>query len=115
MLGVLARIGDLVLRGGTWNNTQIVPASWIVESTRAHTSAPRSFGAYSTDYGYLWWLMPVTQGSLADVMITGSGNRNQWLFVLPSLDLVVVVTGGSNQAFPPDFMIREILPAVLRP
>jgi hypothetical protein len=39
---------------------------------------------------------------------------NQWLFVVPNLDLVVAVTGGSNQANPPDFMIREILPSVTR-
>ena len=46
-------------------------------------------------------------------MITGSGNLNQWLFADPQNDLVVVVTGGSNQASVPDFMIREILPSVL--
>jgi CubicO group peptidase (beta-lactamase class C family) len=110
----LARIGYLVLRQGKWNGTQIVPASWIVESTRVHTSRPRTFAGYETDYGYLWWLMSVVTGSTADVMIAGSGNMNQWLFVVPSLDLVVVVTGGSNQASPADFMIREILPSVTR-
>ena len=108
----LARIGYLVLRNGNWNGVQIVPAAWIEESTRVHTQRPRSFGAYGTDYGYLWWLMPVNNG--ADTMITASGNLNQWLFVVPRLDLVVAVTGGANQAFPPDFMIREILPSVLR-
>ena len=110
----LARIGYLVLRHGKWNATQVIPESWLVESTRVHTPAPRTFGGYGTDYGYLWWLMPVSAGSWSDVMITGSGNMNQWLFVVPSLDLVVVVTGGSNQATPPDFMIREILPSVTR-
>jgi len=67
---------------------------------------------YPTDYGYLWWLMPA--GTSAHVMITASGNLNQWLFVDSQHDLVVVVTGGSNQASVPDFMIREILPSVLR-
>jgi CubicO group peptidase (beta-lactamase class C family) len=110
----LARIGYLVLRHGKWNSTQVVPESWVVESTRVHTPAPRTFGGYGTDYGYLWWLIPVGTGSSADVMITGSGNMNQWLFVVPSQDLVVAVTGGSNQAFPPDFMIRQILPSVIR-
>jgi CubicO group peptidase (beta-lactamase class C family) len=110
----LARIGYLVLRHGKWNGTQVVPESWLVESTRVHTSRPRTFAGYGTDYGYLWWLMPVGTGSTADVMITGSGAMNQWLFVVPSLDLVVAVTGGSNQASPPDFMIREIIPAASR-
>jgi CubicO group peptidase (beta-lactamase class C family) len=110
----LARIGYLVLRQGRWNGTQVVPESWIVESTRVHTTRPRTFAGYGTDYGYLWWLMPVGAGSTADVMITGSGNMNQWLFVVPGFDLVVAVTGGSNQANTPDFMIREILPSVTR-
>ena len=110
----LARIGYLVLRRGRWNGTQVVPALWIEESTRVHTTRPRTFGAYSTDYGYLWWLMPVGEGATAENMITGSGNMNQWLFILPSRDLVVVVTGASNQAFPPEFMYRDILTAIVR-
>lgn len=110
----LARIGYLVLRRGNWNGTQVVPASWLDESTRIHAQRPRSLGGYPTDYGYLWWLMPVGSGATADVMITGSGNLNQWLFVVPRLDLVVVVTGGANQASVPDFMAREIHTAVIR-
>ncbi len=58
--------------------------------------------------------IPIGEGATADVMITGSGNLNQWLFVVGRLDLVVVVTGGSNQSTPPDFMIREVLPAIVR-
>ena len=108
----LARIGYLVLRHGNWNGAQVVPSSWIEESTRIHTSNPWSLGGYPTAYGYLWWLMPA--GNSGHVLITGSGNLNQWLFVDPQNDLVVVVTGGSNQASVPDFMIREILPSVLR-
>lgn len=110
----LARIGYLVLRQGRWNGTQVVPAEWIEESTRVHTSRPRTFGYYATDYGYLWWLMPVGEGAAMEHMITGSGNMNQWLFILPSRDLVVVVTGASNQAFPPEFMYRDILTAIVR-
>lgn len=110
----LARIGYLVLRRGNWNGTQVVPAAWLDESTQIHAQRPRSLGGYPTDYGYLWWLMPVGAGAATDVMITGSGNLNQWLFVVPRLDLVVVVTGGANQASVPDFMAREIYTAVIR-
>jgi CubicO group peptidase (beta-lactamase class C family) len=106
----LARIGYLVLRNGMWNGTRIVSESWLRESIRVHTANPRTFGGYNTDYGYLWWLMP-TGG---DTLITGSGNLNQWLFVLPSQDLVIAVTGGSNEASVPDFVYRDILPAIIR-
>jgi CubicO group peptidase (beta-lactamase class C family) len=110
----LARIGYLVLRHGKWNGEQVVPAQWIEESTRLFTARPRSFGPWATDYGYLWWRLPVGEGTPADTLITASGNLNQWLFILPRHDLVVVVTGGGNQADVPDFVMHEILPSVLR-
>jgi CubicO group peptidase (beta-lactamase class C family) len=106
----LARIGYLVLRNGVWNGARVVSHSWLGESTRAHTTGTWALGGYGTSYGYLWWLMPVG----TDTMIVASGNMNQWLFVLPSQDLVVAVTGGSNQASVPDFVYRDILPAIVR-
>ena len=110
----LARLGYLVLRQGRWNGSQIVPVAWIMESTRAHTGRPRYFGPWSTDYGYLWWLLPTSEGATTSTMITASGNMNQWLFIVPQQDLVVAVTGADNQAAVVDFMIREVLPSVLR-
>ena len=110
----LARIGYLVLRNGKWNNAQVVPESWILESTRVSTQRPRTLGGYGTDYGYLWWLMPATSGTMTDTMITASGNMNQWAFIVPARDLVVVVTGADNRTSVPDFVIREILPSVVR-
>lgn len=110
----LARIGYLVLRHGKWNGTQIVPEQWIAESTRSHAKPQSYLGPWDTDYGYLWWLLPATAGGSADDMITASGNMNQWLFIVPQHDLVVAVTGANNEANVPDFMIREILPSVIR-
>ena len=50
----------------------------------------------------------------SEKMITASGNMNQWLFVVPRLDLVVAVTGAANQANVPQFMIQDIIPSVIR-
>ena len=106
----LARIGYLVLRNGNWNGTQVVSESWLRESTRAHTSGSWPLGGYSTSYGYLWWLMPVGN----ETMIVASGNMNQWLFVLPGKDLVIAVTGANNNTSVPEFVYRDILPAIVR-
>ena len=57
---------------------------------------------------------PATSGTTTDTMITASGNMNQWAFIVPRLDLVVVVTGADNRASVPDFVIRDILPSVNR-
>ena len=108
----LARIGYLVLRDGRWNGTQVVSSEWLRESTRTYSTNPFQLGGYGTEYGYLWWLMAVPGSS--EKMITASGNMNQWLFIVPRLDLVVAVTGASNQANVPRFVIDEILPSVIR-
>jgi CubicO group peptidase (beta-lactamase class C family) len=110
----LARIGYLVLRNGKWNGTQVVTESWILESTRVHTQHTFSLGGYGSDYGLLWWRIPASYGTATDTMITASGNMNQWAFIVPRLDLVVVVTGGDNQSSVPDFVVRDILPSVMR-
>ena len=110
----LARIGYLVLRNGKWNDAEIVPESWILESTRLHTQRTFSLGGYGSDYGLLWWRIPASYGTATDTMITASGNMNQWAFIVPRLDLVIVVTGADNRSSVPDFVVRDILPAVVR-
>ena len=72
------------------------------------------------DYGFLWWMAPIDPAiSTADVnnrVIMASGNLNQFLFVVPSLDLVVVNTGATNDSFgvTVDFVVRELIPALSR-
>jgi CubicO group peptidase (beta-lactamase class C family) len=114
----LARVGYLVLKQGQWNGTQIVSSDWLSRSTTPVTAAASQFGGVSVDYGLLWWMAPIDPTrSTADVnnrVIIASGNMNQFLFVVPSRDLVVVNTGSSNDSFgvTVDFVVRELIPAV---
>jgi len=103
----MAKIGQLVLDGGRWRGTQIVSESWIRESTQPRLPSVQSFGAYGAAYGYLWWALP--RG-----IITASGAQGQWIFVIPSMSLVVVVTGESDANFlsGPDLLYNHVLPAV---
>jgi CubicO group peptidase (beta-lactamase class C family) len=118
----LARIGYLVLRKGKWGDTQIVSESWLRESTGHHVRAPRTFGSHSTDYGYLWWLLPLDNragGTWDTDIITASGAKGQWLFIVPKYDLVVAATsngaGFSGYIDPIEFLYSYILPAVNQP
>ncbi|HKE17426.1 MAG TPA: serine hydrolase, partial [Kofleriaceae bacterium] len=43
-----ARIGELMLRGGTWNGKTIIPRSWVDESTRPGQR-------FNPRCGLLWW------------------------------------------------------------
>lgn len=116
----LARIGYLVLQQGRWGDRQIVSQDWLARSTAPRTAATGQFGGVGLDYGSLWWLAPINPArstSEADNrVIVGSGNMNQFLFVVPSLDLVVVNTGGSNESFGVtlDFLVREMIPSIAR-
>ena len=117
----LARIGYMVLRHGRWNGTQIVSEEWLNASMSRISNRPATLGGHVTDYGLLWWLMPLDgtspSGGRDDTIWMASGNFNNWLFIVPRLDLVVVVTGGDNRSFgaPVDFLYREILPSVVLP
>jgi CubicO group peptidase (beta-lactamase class C family) len=117
----LTRIGYMVLRRGRWNGIQIVSEAWLNASLARISNRPATLGGHVTDYGLLWWLMPLDarspSGGRDDTIWMASGNLNNWLFIVPKHDLVVVVTGSDNRSFgaPVDFLYREILPAVVLP
>jgi CubicO group peptidase (beta-lactamase class C family) len=107
----LARIGYLVLRGGKWGDREIVPASWIAASTKVDSrGSPVFFDSYGSGYGYFWWLFPTRRGGTDSGVIAASGSGGQWLFVIPSLDLVVVVVATNGNGL--DLLYDEILPAI---
>jgi CubicO group peptidase (beta-lactamase class C family) len=45
----LARLGYLMLQGGSWNGQQIVPADYAAQATQSSTDL-------NAAYGFLWWL-----------------------------------------------------------
>jgi CubicO group peptidase (beta-lactamase class C family) len=87
----LARFGQLYLQNGRWGDRQVLPASWVRESTRAHSD----FGA-GTGYGYMWWTY--APGSLGDAyphldrheLYMGRGTGGQAVYIIPAADLVIV-------------------------
>ncbi len=85
----LARVGLLYLRGGRWGSTQLVPESWVRESTRAQSDLGGGRG-----YGYLWWTAEADASgdsmSTHLPMVYASGFGGQYIIIVPALDLVVV-------------------------
>jgi CubicO group peptidase (beta-lactamase class C family) len=85
----LAKIGQLVLQRGAWNGTPVVPAAWIEAAT-----APQVSGPDRLSYGYQFWLgRSLVDGRTVDWMMA-PGLGGQRLFIVPALDLVVVVNAG---------------------
>ncbi|MBO0124478.1 serine hydrolase [Agrobacterium sp. OT33] len=79
-----ARFGQLFLDGGQWNGRQIIPASWVRESTTAYSVTDRG----SMGYGYLWWTL--NRQVFGPGAALASGYGGQAIAVVPSKRLVVV-------------------------
>jgi CubicO group peptidase (beta-lactamase class C family) len=81
----MAKIGQLILNDGMWDGRQIVSAGWVRESAQ-----PR----LSSSYGYQWWTGLSVVGEQVVERTEAKGFGGQRIFVIPSLDLVVVTTAG---------------------
>jgi CubicO group peptidase (beta-lactamase class C family) len=95
----LAKIGQLVLERGNWRGQQIVPSSWIEESTTPRLSGKGLifdfFGPEGiTSYGYLWWLGRSPADHPERDIIAGAGYGGQRLYILPRPGVVVATTAG---------------------
>ena len=88
-----AKIGQLVLNRGIWDGRQIVPAAWIAQSTAPRFQAVGYFGSLFF-YGYQWWLGRTLSGDEEVPWIAAVGLGGQRIFVVPDLDLVVMMTSG---------------------
>lgn len=86
----LLRIGQLMLNGGTWNNDQIVSKEWVQDSFQTYTRS--NFNPY--DYGYMWWNQQV--GEFNVFFAWGFGG--QYIFIIPELNSVVVMTSFLQNA-----------------
>jgi len=83
-----AKLGQLYLQDGTWNGVQLLPADWVVESTRRREPwlAP-GVAAAERGYGYHWWVPP-----LADGEFFANGIWGQVIWVDTRRHVVIVKT-----------------------
>ncbi|WP_456705298.1 serine hydrolase domain-containing protein [Bradyrhizobium sp. USDA 4449] len=112
----MAKIGQLVLQGGRWNDRQIVSRAWIEAST---TMKLRATDGQS--YGYLWWLRSSRLNGRVVQSIAAQGRGGQSIRIVPELDLVVAVTAGCYQDYSPEAakvqfgVFRDVLQAISPP
>src|SRR5215510_145705 len=92
----MAKIGQLILSGGRWNDCQIVSRGWIETST-----APKIEATGGLFYGYLWWVGRALRNGHEVHWAGALGRGGQSIRIVPELDLVVVVTAGYYQDYSP--------------
>lgn len=86
----MMKIGQMVLNGGTWNGEQIILQDWLEASFQTYTRS--NYNPY--DYGYMWWNRPVA----GHKVYFAWGYGGQYIFLIPSLDAVVVVLSSLQTA-----------------
>lgn len=87
----MAKIGRMVVDHGQWRGRQIVPADWIAASLQPRVTT----GFDGLQYGYQWWLGTVEWKGKRLAWSAAFGHGGQRLFVVPDLDMTVVITAGA--------------------
>lgn len=86
----LAKLGQVVVGHGRWGEQVVLSAAWIKDAISPQIGAPdRLFF-----FGYHWWLGRSLVGGREVAWAAGIGLGGQRLFVIPDLDMVVVITAG---------------------
>ncbi len=100
----MAKIGYLYLNHGNWEGKQIISEEWIRESTKNQMETGTDFG-----YGYYWWVKTI--GSYECFFARGYGG--QYIFVIPDLDIVTVITSSDTKDVEPDYFLEIITSYVI--
>ncbi len=89
----MAKLGYLFLKKEKWKGQQVVSEKWVEESTKFHVNPLHQV---TWTYSYLWWQ---GKGPFQDREIPyffAGGKFGQFIFVVPELDLVCVMTGADD-------------------
>jgi len=88
----------------------VAPAAAVRDSGASYFPGSLLFAAFNSGYGYFWWTFPLHRGGTDAGVIAASGSGGQWLFVIPSLDLVVAIAAQSGAGL--DLLYDGLLPAL---
>lgn len=86
----LAKLGQVMADGGTWDGHRLVSQSWVNESVLPHVRNDEA------TYGYQWWLSPRPDDPSAVALAAGLGWGGQRLYFRPGDRTVVVHTGANH-------------------
>jgi CubicO group peptidase (beta-lactamase class C family) len=94
------KLGQLYLSGGIWDRRRILSQDWVQLSTRAYsTFDPQTEYDAPHEYGFGWHINWLHVGDRLFRTYSAGGNGGQIIMVIPDLDLVVGLNGGSYGEF----------------
>ena len=100
----MSKFGFLYLNNGYWNGSQLVPFEWISESATSFMNVEFDQGQGS-GYGYQWWIYNWLNS------YTARGSYEQYITVIPDLNMVVISTGNSENYQYINLLVDYILPS----
>ena len=89
-----ARIGQLFLNHGNFNNHQLVSADWVQRSLANQVPISTS-DPFADNYGYMWYTKPEQVAGHTILVHFASGNGGNKIYLIPSLDMVVAITSSA--------------------
>jgi arylsulfatase A-like enzyme/CubicO group peptidase (beta-lactamase class C family) len=106
----MLKVGLMIAQNGKWNGEQL----WSEEYIRKAVS-PLHTNPVGHTYGYLWWGHDMESNGKKHRCISARGAGGQFIFILPSVELIVVVTSHNNKDMrsPMQFTSEQIVPAFL--
>jgi CubicO group peptidase (beta-lactamase class C family) len=106
----LAKLGLMVLRDGTWNGKKIIPDKEYLKKAFSPSQE------INQNYGFLFWLNTNKEFiKTAPVdMIIMFGSLNKYVYICPSLDLVVVRLGDRTEEGFNDIFWKYLMEARVR-
>jgi CubicO group peptidase (beta-lactamase class C family) len=92
----LAKFGQLMLQGGKWNKSQLIPEEWIeeatslkIESSDPSNKSPKDLNDWAQGYCYQMW-----RGRNNTVRLDGMAG--QFVVLIPDKDAIVVLTANAR-------------------
>jgi CubicO group peptidase (beta-lactamase class C family) len=109
----MLKLGLMLRDGGRFNGKQILPEAWVRKMIKTQYKNP----SYPHSYGYFWWTHNFDVEGKKLFCHSARGALGQFIYYVPSLDLLVVFTSTNrkNMKIPFNAMEQELLPAFIHP
>lgn len=106
-----ARLGQLVLQQGRWNDVQLVPEAYLREATQARSDVDDiDTNRPNVSYGYQFWILRVSPDNATQVSNNPyfAGHRGQYIIVVPEENMVIVRVGNNRSDDEPEREFYDI-------
>lgn len=89
----MLKFGELYLNQGKWKTKRVLSKKWVKNSFKNYRNLENV--PHKNGYGYLWWHNSYQVNGKNIKSIEARGAGGQYIFVIPCLKMVTVITSGN--------------------